>query len=144
MISFKVSCENNVKKYETNLALFSNLTDIYTIHDNDNNEIGCFGYIKTTQLNVDRIIGLVVSVDKNHQNKGYFKLIGDSIKEMLINDSDNGKIWILTQLLNIKSRMFARYFGMVKIKNKFYLYHNTDNDKQALLFANLLIDKLTT
>ena len=140
MIEFKVCSADDVIKYETAYAKFNDLTDIYTIHIN-NIEVGCFGYIKTTQLNVDRIIGLVVSIDKYQQNKGYFKLIGDSIKEMLINNSDNGKIWILTQLLNIKSRMFAKYFGMVKIKSKFYLYHNSDNE-QALLFANLLIDKL--
>lgn len=142
MISFRVSCEENVKKYETPLALFSNLSDIYTIHI-DGNEIGCFGYIKITLLDVDRIIGLVVSIDKSYQNKGYFKLVGDAIKEMLIRNSNNGKIWILTPLLNINCRIFAKYFGLVSLnRNNYYLLHNTDDNKQALLFAHLLIDEL--
>jgi hypothetical protein len=142
MISFKISCEEDALKYETSLAKFSNLSKIYSIYI-DNIEVGCFGYVETTQLNVDRIIGLVISIDQKYQNKGYFKLVGNAIRDKLISNSSNGKIWILTQLLNIKSRMFAKYFGLKNIHNNgFYLLHNTNNDEQALLFANLLIDKL--
>jgi len=135
MITFK-ECELlEVEQYITPICNLKELSNLYAIYQNDI-LIGTFGYIYTRALDVDRIMDLTVVIDPQYRNKGLFSIIGKMIIEKFIVDSRNNKVWILTKMLNRISKLFSKHFSFVNLrKDDYYLYHNTNDNELAKVFA---------
>lgn len=135
MITFK-ECELlEVEQYITPICNLKELSNLYAIYQNEI-LIGTFGYIYTRALDVDRIMDLTVVIDPQYRNKGLFSIIGKMIIEKFIVDSRNNKVWILTKMLNRISKLFSKHFSFVNLgKDDYYLYHNTNDNELAKVFA---------
>lgn len=142
MIHFEECDISVVQQYITPICNLRELSNLYAIYQ-DGVLVGTFGYIYTRALDVDRIMDLTVVIDPQYRNKGLFSIIGQMIIAKLIDESKNGKIWILTQMLNRCSRLFSNHFGFINLNNNYYyLYHNTEEDELAKIFANKTIKLL--
>ena len=136
MIEFK---ECNLKdiihfsEYNCDLKLLNTWYKIYL----NNVLIGTFGYVYTRALDIDRIVNLCLVIDKKYRNKGLFSNIAKKIKDKLIENSRNNKIWVMTRMLSLPTKYFSSYFGFINLNNNnYYLYHNTKGDNASILFAN--------